>query len=99
MGAHSLDECVPGTCHRCRRVENCQRFTETTFYRGGGDCGHATSWRWDGAAFRPETVQLQPDCLGGEPGDWPTVFRTAGSPVDVARESGPPRDTPAPEPR
>ncbi|HYQ24252.1 DUF1176 domain-containing protein [Stenotrophomonas sp.] len=76
-----------------------QRLTETTFYRGGGDCGHAASWRWDGAAFQPETVQLQPDCLGGEPGDWPTVFRTASSPANVAREFGPPRDAPAPEPR
>lgn len=69
-----------------------QRLTETTFYRGGGDCGHAASWRWDGTAFQAETVQLQPNCLGSEPGDWPTVFRTASSPANVAREFGPAHD-------
>ena len=74
-----------------------QRLTETTFYRGIGDCGHAASWRWDGAAFQPETVQLQPDCNGGEPGDWPTVFRTASSPTDLARQFGPARGDAGPD--
>ncbi|WP_313418963.1 DUF1176 domain-containing protein [Stenotrophomonas sp.] len=68
-----------------------QRLTETTFYRGIGDCGHAASWRWDGAVFQPETVQLQADCNGGPSGDWPTVWRTASSPGNVARDFGPAR--------
>ncbi|WP_416057959.1 DUF1176 domain-containing protein [Stenotrophomonas maltophilia] len=74
---------------------NSQRLTETTFHRGIGDCGHAASWRWDGHAFQIETVQLQPDCNGGDPGNWPTLWRTASSPDNVARQFGPLRGDPA----
>lgn len=65
------------------------RLVETTFFRGAADCGHAASWRWDGQAFQIETLQLQRSCVGGEAGDWPVIWRSAGGPAHVAREYGP----------
>lgn len=65
------------------------RLAETTLFRGAADCGHAASWRWDGQAFQIETLQLQRSCVGGEAGDWPLLWRSAGGPANVAREYGP----------
>ncbi|AWH28753.1 MULTISPECIES: DUF1176 domain-containing protein [Stenotrophomonas] len=65
------------------------RLVETTLFRGAADCGHAASWRWDGRQFQIETLQLQRNCIGGEPGDWPLLWRSVGGPTNVARQYGP----------
>jgi len=65
------------------------RLAETTLFRGVADCGHAASWRWDGRQFQIETLQLQRNCIGGEPGDWPLLWRSVGGPTNAARQYGP----------
>ena len=43
--------------------------------RGIGDCGALAQWTFDGHAFQPSAYASQDRC-GGEPADWPTLFRT-----------------------
>lgn len=44
--------------------------------RGLADCGTSASWIWDGAAFRLTSLDLQRNCGGRYPGDWPSLFRS-----------------------
>lgn len=57
--------------------------TATLFFSGRGrgiaDCGHSGSWKYDGKTFHLASYNSQPSCNGGEPGDWPSVWVTAGS--------------------
>ncbi|ROR03454.1 DUF1176 domain-containing protein [Erwinia sp. JUb26] len=57
--------------------------TATLFFSGRGrgiaDCGHSGSWKFDGKTFHLASYNSQPSCNGGEPGDWPSVWETAGS--------------------
>lgn len=57
--------------------------TATLFFSGRGrgiaDCGHSGSWKYDGKIFHLASYNSQPSCNGGEPGDWPSVWVTAGS--------------------
>ncbi|WP_189644793.1 DUF1176 domain-containing protein [Luteimonas gilva] len=46
--------------------------------RGLGDCGEAASWRFDGREFRLASYAYLGRCSGADPGDWPTLFRSAG---------------------
>jgi hypothetical protein len=45
--------------------------------RGIADCGISASWIWNGEEFRLSEMTLQKSCGGIEPGDWPTLFRSA----------------------
>lgn len=45
--------------------------------RGMADCGVSASWIWNGDEFRLSEMTLQKSCGGIEPGDWPTLFRSA----------------------
>lgn len=45
--------------------------------RGMADCGMSASWVWDGKAFQLSAMTLQQSCGGVEPGDWPTLYRSA----------------------
>lgn len=47
--------------------------------RGIADCGENGSWKYDGKTFHLATYNSQPGCNGGEPGDWPSLWATAGS--------------------
>lgn len=57
--------------------------TATLFFSGRGrgiaDCGHSGSWKYDGKTFHLASYNSQPSCNGGEPGDWPSVWLTAGT--------------------
>ncbi|MTD29378.1 DUF1176 domain-containing protein [Erwinia sorbitola] len=48
--------------------------------RGIADCGDNGSWKYDGKTFHLAAYNSQPSCDGGEPGDWPSVWATAGTP-------------------
>ncbi|WP_179401906.1 DUF1176 domain-containing protein [Burkholderia guangdongensis] len=45
--------------------------------RGIADCGEAISWVWDGRNFLLSSAALQTECGGSQPGDFPTLYRTA----------------------
>lgn len=47
--------------------------------RGLADCGDSARWRYDGQAFRLFGFEQLTRCRGGAPGDWPALWRTAGS--------------------
>lgn len=45
--------------------------------RAMADCGMSASWIWNGRAFQLSAMTLQNSCGGlGDPGDWPTLFRS-----------------------
>lgn len=48
--------------------------------RGIADCGESGSWKFDGKNFHLAQYNSQPTCNGGEPGDWPSVWVSAGTP-------------------
>lgn len=45
--------------------------------RGIGDCGLIAEWRWADRGFHLVSMERQDACGGAEPGDWPSLFRTA----------------------
>jgi hypothetical protein len=47
--------------------------------RGLADCGMSATWVFDGARFQLTDLARQDRC-GGEPGDWPTLWRSVGVP-------------------
>lgn len=48
--------------------------------RGMADCGESANWVFDGRDFRLTEWHYLDSCRGGEPGDWPALWRSAGSP-------------------
>lgn len=44
--------------------------------RGIADCGESASWVWNGQAFVLTELSFMDSCRGGEPGLWPTVWRS-----------------------
>ena len=48
--------------------------------RGMADCGESASWVFDGHDFRLIEWHYLGACRGGDPGDWPALWRSAGSP-------------------
>lgn len=53
--------------------------TESAKGRGLADCGMQATWVWDGRQFQLSEATYQDGCGGGQPGDWPTVYRTQAS--------------------
>jgi hypothetical protein len=51
-------------------------FSSASKGRGLADCGLSQTWVFDGAVFQPASVHYLERCSGGEPGDWPTLYRT-----------------------
>ena len=49
--------------------------SESAKGRGLADCGLSLAWVFDGRDFRPSAYAYQDRC-GGQPGDWPVLFRT-----------------------
>ncbi|WP_449758551.1 DUF1176 domain-containing protein [Erwinia persicina] len=47
--------------------------------RGIADCGDSGGWKYDGKVFHLTRYNSQPECNGGEPGDWPSLWVTAGA--------------------
>ncbi|WP_455815662.1 DUF1176 domain-containing protein [Pseudomonas graminis] len=47
--------------------------------RGIADCGDNGGWKYDGKTFHLTHYNNQQSCDGGEPGDWPSVWATAGT--------------------
>ncbi|MEJ5061972.1 DUF1176 domain-containing protein [Erwinia sp. MYb375] len=47
--------------------------------RGIADCGDNGGWKYDGKTFHLTHYNNQQSCNGGEPGDWPSVWATAGT--------------------
>ncbi|MDR8014456.1 DUF1176 domain-containing protein [Ectopseudomonas guguanensis] len=43
--------------------------------RGLADCGGAGSWRFDGERFQLASFSFLSRCAGGNPGDWPELWR------------------------
>ncbi|MBB3971554.1 DUF1176 domain-containing protein [Hansschlegelia beijingensis] len=43
--------------------------------RGIGDCGEATSWTWDGSAFRLARLMRMEECRGVPQSDWPVLYQ------------------------
>ena len=56
-------------------------FTESAKGRGLADCGESATWTFDGRDFHLSRFNKQERCGGGEPGDWPTLYRTRVSPA------------------
>lgn len=50
-------------------------FVESGKGRGLADCGESSDWTFDGRRFVASGHAAQERC-GGQPGDWPTVYRT-----------------------
>lgn len=46
--------------------------------RGLADCGESAAWTFDGHDFRLQRYHRLGWCRGGNPGDWPTLWRTRG---------------------
>ena len=46
--------------------------------RGLADCGESAAWAFDGQDFRLQRYHRLGWCRGGNPGDWPTLWRTRG---------------------
>ena len=46
--------------------------------RGLADCGESATWAFDGRDFRLQRYHRLGWCRGGNPGDWPTLWRTRG---------------------
>ena len=44
--------------------------------RGLADCGESAAWTFDGRDFRLQGYHRLGWCRGGNPGDWPTLWRT-----------------------
>jgi hypothetical protein len=66
-----INEFVEGSYDPATRV-----FSEFSKGRGMADCGSSTKWTFDGAAFRLSAFRWQDRCAGGQPGDWPVLYRT-----------------------
>ncbi|MEN5018824.1 DUF1176 domain-containing protein [Erwinia sp. Eh17-17] len=47
--------------------------------RGIADCGDSGGWKYDGKIFHLTYYNRQPECNGGDPGDWPSIWATAGT--------------------
>lgn len=47
--------------------------------RGIADCGDNGGWKYDGKTFHLMHYNNQQSCDGGEPGNWPSVWATAGT--------------------
>jgi hypothetical protein len=45
--------------------------------RGLADCGLSASWIWSRGAFLLAAFAYLDPCGGAQPGDWPTLYRTA----------------------
>jgi hypothetical protein len=45
--------------------------------RGIADCGETGSWRFDGERFRLASFSFMGRCVGGNPGEWPQLWRVA----------------------
>ncbi|HEY1026243.1 MAG TPA: DUF1176 domain-containing protein [Pseudomonas sp.] len=45
--------------------------------RGIGDCGEAGAWRFDGERFQLASFSYMGRCAGGNPGEWPELWRVA----------------------
>ncbi|ACS87484.1 DUF1176 domain-containing protein [Musicola paradisiaca] len=50
--------------------------------RGIADCGESGQWVFDGKGFQLVAYNYQPECNGGQPGDWPSVWATPGYPTE-----------------
>lgn len=48
--------------------------------RGLADCGENASWVFDGRDFQLAHWNYLGSCRGGEPGDWPALWRSAAKP-------------------
>lgn len=48
--------------------------------RGMADCGESASWVFDGRDFQLAHWDYLGTCRGGDPGDWPALWRSAGAP-------------------
>ena len=46
--------------------------------RGLADCGESAAWAFDGQDFRLQRYNSLGRCRGGNPGDWPILWRTRG---------------------
>jgi len=55
-------------------------FSEAAKGRGLADCGFSTAWTFDGRDFHLSSFARQERC-GGDPGDWPTLYRTRAQPA------------------
>lgn len=49
--------------------------------RGLADCGESASWVFDGDRFHLQQYGSLDTCRGGDPGDWPTLWRTRPAPA------------------
>ena len=45
--------------------------------RGIADCGESGSWRFDGERFQVASFSFMGRCSGGNPGEWPELWRVA----------------------
>ncbi|MEI7065833.1 DUF1176 domain-containing protein [Dickeya chrysanthemi] len=50
--------------------------------RGIADCGESAQWVFDGKTFQLVAYNYQPECNGGQPGDWPSVWAMPGYPTE-----------------
>ncbi|SLM61408.1 MULTISPECIES: DUF1176 domain-containing protein [Dickeya] len=50
--------------------------------RGIADCGESGQWVFDGKTFQLVAYNYQPECNGGQPGDWPSVWAMPGYPTE-----------------
>ncbi|WJV62837.1 DUF1176 domain-containing protein [Pectobacteriaceae bacterium C52] len=50
--------------------------------RGIADCGESAQWVFDGKNFQLVAYNYQPECNGGQPGDWPSVWAMPGYPIE-----------------
>ncbi|SFO78443.1 Protein of unknown function [Ectopseudomonas composti] len=46
--------------------------------RGIADCGETGAWRFDGERFQLASFSYMGRCAGGNPGEWPELWRVAG---------------------
>lgn len=58
--------------------------TEAAKGRGLGECGHVSSWAWDGEVFRLASRGEMNECRGTPPGEWPSLWRTTNSEAGFA---------------
>lgn len=54
------------------------RLAVTEEARGPGDCGLVAEWAWGAAAFHMTSLRFLDRCGDVEPGDFPTLYRSAG---------------------
>ncbi len=66
---------ITGTSYDPAKAE----LSEFAKARGVGDCGISATWTFDGGGFQPSAYASQDRC-GGQPGEWPMLFRTRRAP-------------------